>query len=140
MIEVPDTSIAAETFLNIAVASGAMPTTGLPLPMISYGGNSLLSSLLTAGLLTASTFGTGLVALPPAQLARADVAGLDANRSLNPLVEKVMPAVVSVEVTCVQRPPVMAIEDDVAVKSAILAVPAAPWSCWTRTPARWPRS
>jgi len=54
--------------------------------------------LLTAGLLTASVFGTGLVALPPAQLARADVAGLDPNRSLNPLVEKVMPAVVSVEV------------------------------------------
>ena len=28
-----------------------MPTTGLPLPMVSYGGNSLLSSLLVAGLL-----------------------------------------------------------------------------------------
>ncbi|MFM7392823.1 MAG: FtsW/RodA/SpoVE family cell cycle protein, partial [Cyanobium sp.] len=36
---------------NIAVASGAMPTTGLPLPMVSYGGNSLLSSLFVAGLL-----------------------------------------------------------------------------------------
>jgi cell division protein FtsW len=28
-----------------------MPTTGLPLPMVSYGGNSLLSSLFLAGLL-----------------------------------------------------------------------------------------
>jgi cell division protein FtsW len=28
-----------------------MPTTGLPLPLISYGGNSLLSSLFIAGLL-----------------------------------------------------------------------------------------
>jgi cell division protein FtsW len=33
------------------VASGAMPTTGLPLPMISYGGNSLMSSLVIMGLL-----------------------------------------------------------------------------------------
>ena len=54
--------------------------------------------LVTAGLLTASVFTSALVALPPAQMARADVAGLDATRSLNPLVEKVMPAVVSVEV------------------------------------------
>jgi cell division protein FtsW len=43
--------LVGQSILNIAVASGAMPTTGLPLPMISYGGNSLLSSLLTAGLL-----------------------------------------------------------------------------------------
>jgi len=40
-----------QSILNIAVASGAMPTTGLPLPMVSYGGNSLLASLITAGLL-----------------------------------------------------------------------------------------
>ena len=45
------TLLVGQSILNIAVASGAMPTTGLPLPMISYGGNSLLSSLLTAGLL-----------------------------------------------------------------------------------------
>ena len=54
--------------------------------------------LVTAGLLTASVFTSALVALPPVQMARADVAGLDPTRSLNPLVEKVMPAVVSVEV------------------------------------------
>ena len=54
--------------------------------------------LVTAGLLTASVFTSALVAVPPVQMARADVAGLDATRSLNPLVEKVMPAVVSVEV------------------------------------------
>ncbi|MEB3271565.1 MAG: FtsW/RodA/SpoVE family cell cycle protein [Synechococcus sp.] len=40
-----------QSILNIAVASGAMPTTGLPLPLISYGGNSLLSSLFLVGLL-----------------------------------------------------------------------------------------
>ena len=43
--------LVGQSILNIAVASGAMPTTGLPLPLVSYGGNSLLSSLLVAGLL-----------------------------------------------------------------------------------------
>ena len=45
------TLLVGQSILNIAVASGSMPTTGLPLPMISYGGNSLLASLLAAGLL-----------------------------------------------------------------------------------------
>ncbi|MFM1799118.1 MAG: hypothetical protein RLZZ117_1396 [Cyanobacteriota bacterium] len=43
--------LVGQSILNIAVASGSMPTTGLPLPLVSYGGNSLLSSLLVAGLL-----------------------------------------------------------------------------------------
>jgi len=43
--------LVGQSILNIAVASGAMPTTGLPLPLISYGGNSLMASLLVAGLL-----------------------------------------------------------------------------------------
>ncbi|MEB3295279.1 MAG: FtsW/RodA/SpoVE family cell cycle protein [Synechococcales bacterium] len=37
--------------LNIAVASGAMPTTGLPFPLWSYGGSSMLASLFAAALL-----------------------------------------------------------------------------------------
>jgi cell division protein FtsW len=45
------TLLVGQSILNIAVASGAMPTTGLPLPLVSYGGNSLLASLVTAGLL-----------------------------------------------------------------------------------------
>lgn len=45
------TLLVGQSILNIAVATGAMPTTGLPLPMVSYGGNSLLSSLLVSGLL-----------------------------------------------------------------------------------------
>ena len=43
--------LVGQSVMNIAVASGAMPTTGLPLPLISYGGNSLLASLATAALL-----------------------------------------------------------------------------------------
>ncbi len=40
-----------QSILNIAVATGSMPTTGLPMPMMSYGGNSILASLVAAGLL-----------------------------------------------------------------------------------------
>ncbi|WP_320675426.1 putative peptidoglycan glycosyltransferase FtsW [Prochlorococcus sp. MIT 1341] len=45
------TILVGQSIMNIAVASGAMPTTGLPLPLVSYGGNSLISSLFLAGLL-----------------------------------------------------------------------------------------
>jgi cell division protein FtsW len=45
------TLLVGQSILNIAVATGSIPTTGLPLPMVSYGGNSLLSSLFVAGLL-----------------------------------------------------------------------------------------
>ncbi|MBW4433250.1 MAG: FtsW/RodA/SpoVE family cell cycle protein [Pelatocladus maniniholoensis HA4357-MV3] len=40
-----------QSLLHIGVATGALPTTGLPLPMFSYGGNSMIASLLAAGLL-----------------------------------------------------------------------------------------
>ncbi|MBW4641908.1 MAG: FtsW/RodA/SpoVE family cell cycle protein [Goleter apudmare HA4340-LM2] len=40
-----------QSLLHIAVATGTLPTTGLPLPMFSYGGNSMIASLVAAGLL-----------------------------------------------------------------------------------------
>jgi cell division protein FtsW len=40
-----------QSLLHIGVATGALPTTGLPLPMFSYGGNSMIASLIAAGLL-----------------------------------------------------------------------------------------
>jgi cell division protein FtsW len=40
-----------QSLLNIGVATGALPTTGLPLPLFSYGGNSMIASLIAAGLL-----------------------------------------------------------------------------------------
>lgn len=40
-----------QAFINIGVATGALPTTGLPFPMFSYGGSSMISSLLVAGFL-----------------------------------------------------------------------------------------
>lgn len=40
-----------QSLMNIGVATGALPTTGLPLPLFSYGGNSMIASLLAAGIL-----------------------------------------------------------------------------------------
>ncbi|MBF2026953.1 MAG: cell division protein FtsW [Oscillatoriales cyanobacterium C42_A2020_001] len=40
-----------QSLLNIGVATGVLPTTGLPFPFMSYGGSSMISSLLSAGLL-----------------------------------------------------------------------------------------
>ncbi len=40
-----------QSLLNIGVATGALPTTGLPLPLFSYGGSSMIASLALAGLL-----------------------------------------------------------------------------------------
>jgi cell division protein FtsW len=44
-------SITIYAFVNIAVASGLVPTTGLPLPFISYGGTSLIFLCISVGIL-----------------------------------------------------------------------------------------
>ncbi len=56
------TILVGQAIMNISVATGMIPTTGLPLPMVSYGGNSLISSLLISGLLIrCSLESTGLI-------------------------------------------------------------------------------
>ncbi len=40
-----------QSFINIGVATGVLPTTGLPLPFLTYGGSSMISNLFVAGLL-----------------------------------------------------------------------------------------
>ncbi|BAY98125.1 cell cycle protein [Tolypothrix tenuis PCC 7101] len=40
-----------QSLLHIGVTTGALPTTGLPLPMFSYGGNSMIASMIAAALL-----------------------------------------------------------------------------------------
>ena len=40
-----------QSLFDIGVTTGALPTTGLPLPMFSYGGNSMISSLVSSALL-----------------------------------------------------------------------------------------
>jgi cell division protein FtsW len=43
--------VVLQAFINISVALGITPTKGIPLPMISYGGSSLLSTLAMMGIL-----------------------------------------------------------------------------------------
>ena len=38
-------------FLNIAVVLGLAPTTGLPLPFVSYGGSAMMTNLAGVGIL-----------------------------------------------------------------------------------------
>ena len=40
-----------EAFVNIGVNAGLLPTKGLPLPLVSYGGSSLITSMIAVGVL-----------------------------------------------------------------------------------------
>ena len=44
-------SIILYAFVNAAVATGLVPTTGLPLPFISYGGTSMIFLCISVGIL-----------------------------------------------------------------------------------------
>tara|TARA_Y100000589_G_scaffold318399_1_gene345835 strand:+ start:1224 stop:2453 length:1230 start_codon:yes stop_codon:yes gene_type:complete len=56
------TLLIGQSLIHIAVTTGSIPTTGLPLPFISYGGNSLVASIsIAAILLRCSLESTGLV-------------------------------------------------------------------------------
>ena len=58
------TLLIGQSIMHIAVATGTMPTTGLPLPFVSYGGNSLLSSFFVIGmLLRCSLESTGYIGM-----------------------------------------------------------------------------
>jgi cell division protein FtsW len=43
--------VAIQAIINIAVVTGSMPVTGVPLPFISYGGSSLVFNLIAMGVL-----------------------------------------------------------------------------------------
>lgn len=43
--------VVGQALVNMSVVLGLMPTKGIPLPLISYGGSSLLMSLMAAGIL-----------------------------------------------------------------------------------------
>jgi len=43
--------IAVQAIINIAVVTGSMPVTGVPLPFISYGGSSLVINMTAMGIL-----------------------------------------------------------------------------------------
>jgi rod shape determining protein RodA len=42
--------IASQTAVNVGVATGVVPTTGVPLPFVSHGGSALVTFLVAAGL------------------------------------------------------------------------------------------
>jgi len=43
--------IVVQAFMNIGVVTGSLPTTGIPLPFISYGGSSLITCMIASGIL-----------------------------------------------------------------------------------------
>ncbi len=60
--------LVGQALFNIAVTVGLAPTTGLPLPLVSYGGSSMLANLVLAGLLirvAREVAGAKVVALSP---------------------------------------------------------------------------
>ncbi|MEG2454248.1 MAG: FtsW/RodA/SpoVE family cell cycle protein, partial [Clostridia bacterium] len=53
--------VAIQTVVNIAVVSGTIPPTGLPLPFVSAGGSSLVAFLLATGLLAKCSNKDGVI-------------------------------------------------------------------------------
>ena len=51
--------LGTETLVNLGVVTGSLPTKGLPLPFISFGGSALLLSLVAAGVLLNISQGGG---------------------------------------------------------------------------------
>jgi cell division protein FtsW len=45
------TMVVGQAMVNLSVVLGLMPTKGIPLPFVSYGGSSLLVMLLATGVL-----------------------------------------------------------------------------------------
>ncbi len=49
-------TIVFQAFLNMACVSGVLPVTGKPLPFISYGGSSMLSTMILVGIILSVSF------------------------------------------------------------------------------------
>ena len=56
--------IAYQAFINMGVASGLLPTKGLTLPFISYGGSSLMMSAVMAAVVLRLSFENRQAAKP----------------------------------------------------------------------------
>lgn len=56
--------LGAQAFVNIFQTLGLFPVTGKPLPFISYGGSSLIASLMLAGLVLSVSFHSNPVNVP----------------------------------------------------------------------------
>ena len=71
--------LVGQSLLNMGVATGLLPTTGLPFPLLSYGGSSMVASLATAALLVRAAREINLEA--PVPLRRSPLRGLNGDRS-----------------------------------------------------------
>ncbi len=62
--------IVTQALMNMAAVTNLMPVTGIPLPLVSFGGSSLTFTMLCIGIiLSVSTYGTrGVRAVPSTQL------------------------------------------------------------------------
>ncbi|MHB1686574.1 MAG: FtsW/RodA/SpoVE family cell cycle protein [Ignavibacteriaceae bacterium] len=60
-------SVTVYAFVNVAVATGLVPTTGLPLPFISYGGTSLIFLCISVGILINIAFSSAAAQKLPNQ-------------------------------------------------------------------------
>ncbi|MCE8019735.1 putative lipid II flippase FtsW [Halomonas sp. MCCC 1A11036] len=67
--------IGAQAFINIAVSTGMLPTKGLTLPLLSYGGSSLLVSAAMVALLLRADIDTRRVLRRASPVAPREVAG-----------------------------------------------------------------
>ena len=54
-----------QVFVNIGMTLGIMPTTGIPLPFMTYGGSNTITNLVAAGLLLAIQVRGGVPQAPP---------------------------------------------------------------------------
>lgn len=63
-------TIALQAMLNIAVVTGAVPTKGIPLPFFSYGGSSLVMTLIQVGVLVNVGYRAAREAADPDRLTR----------------------------------------------------------------------
>jgi cell division protein FtsW len=62
--------LVGQALLNMGVATGLLPTTGLPFPLLSYGGSSMVASLATAALLVRAAREINLEAPVPLRRSR----------------------------------------------------------------------
>ncbi|MYM64687.1 putative lipid II flippase FtsW [Pseudomaricurvus sp. HS19] len=86
---------AAQAFINLGVASGLLPTKGLTMPFISYGGSSLLVTMMLVGLVMRADYDlhTRMAKAQQQTLARADKAARSARgSSRTPLLTDVVEA------------------------------------------------
>jgi cell division protein FtsW len=66
--------LVGQALLNMGVATGLLPTTGLPFPLLSYGGSSMVASLATAALLVRAAREINLDELVPLRRRRSRAA------------------------------------------------------------------